>query len=129
MVIVYFLHWHTQLQVKIISILRKCILDGMSSLLEEKCGKFINNKYPNTYRNTIDYINKTNMENSEIWGGDLELFTAGFLFNTDIWVSSKETGNSWNVFSGKVLNFLVRFLNSSKIIIHDLFIFGRIINY
>ena len=74
--------------------MRKCILDGMSSLLEEKCGKFINNKYPNTYRNAIDYIYKTNMENSEIWSGDLELFTAGFLFNTDIWVSSKETGNS-----------------------------------
>ena len=80
-------------------IIRKCILDGMSSSLKEKCGKFINNKYPNTYRNTIDYINKTNMKNNGVWGGDLELFTAGLLFNTDIWVYSKETGNS--VFSGK----------------------------
>ena len=54
----------------------------MSSSLKEKCGKFINNKYPNTYRNTIDYINKTNMKNNGVWGGDLELFTAGLLFNT-----------------------------------------------
>ena len=66
----------------------------MSSSLKEKCGKFINNKYPNTYRNTIDYINKTNMKNNGVWGGDLELFTAGLLFNIDIWVYSKETGNS-----------------------------------
>ena len=41
------------------------------------------------------------MRCSGVWGGDLELFTAGLLFNTDIWVYSKETGNSWNVFSGK----------------------------
>ena len=58
------------------NIILECILDGMSSSLKEKCGKFITNKYPNTYRNTIDYINITNMENNGVWGGDLELFTA-----------------------------------------------------
>ena len=82
-------------------IIRKCIVDGMSSSLKEKCGKFINNKYPNTYRSALDYLNKTSMRCNGVWGGDLELFTAGLLFNTDIWVYSKETGNSWNVFSGK----------------------------
>ena len=96
-------------------IIRKYISDGMSSSLKEKCGKFINNKYPNTYRNTIDYINKTNMKNNGVWGGDLELFTAGLLFNTDIWVYSKETGNSWNVFSGKGAS-IDKVLNSPPLI-------------
>ena len=73
----------------------------MSSLLKEKRGKFINNKYPNTYRSALDYLNKTNMRSKGVWVKNLELFMAGLLFNTDIWVHSKETGNSWNVFSGK----------------------------
>ncbi|KAI6649826.1 hypothetical protein LOD99_6376 [Oopsacas minuta] len=86
-------------------IIRKCIVDSMSSSLKEKCGKFITNKYPNTYRNTIDYIYKTNIKGNGVWGGDLELFTAAHLFKTDIWVFMKETGNSWNVFSGKCSSF------------------------
>ena len=30
------------------------------------------------------------MENNEVWGGELELFTAGLLFNTDIWCIRKK---------------------------------------
>ena len=73
---------------------------------KEECEKFINNKYPNTYRKAINYANKTNMKSNGVWGGDRELFTAGLRFNTDIWVYSKEIWNSWNVFPGKVLQFI-----------------------
>ena len=67
-------------------------------MLQVICGKFLHNKYPNTYRN---YVTKTGMKSNAKWGGDLELFAAGLLFRTDIWVFSKDTGNTWNVFSGK----------------------------
>ena len=105
-------------------IIRKCIVDGMSSSLKEKCGMFINNKYPNTYRSALDYLNKTNMRSKGVWGENLELFTAGLLFNADIWVHSKETGNSWNVFSGKgdsvdiILNSPPANNNGSTYIVH-----------
>ena len=48
----------------------------------------------------------------------------GRTFNTDIWVYSKETGNSWNVFSGKgasidkVLNSPPANMNESIYIVH-----------
>ena len=47
-------------------IIRKCIVDAMSSSLKEKCGKFINNKYPNTYRSALDYLNKTSMRSNGV---------------------------------------------------------------
>ena len=51
-------------------------------------------------------------------------FTAGLLFNIDIWAYSKKTGNSWNVFSGKgasvdkVLNSPPANMNGSIYIVH-----------
>ena len=73
----------------------------MINKLKVICGKFLYNKYPNTYRNIGDYVAKTGMKSNAKWGGDLELFAAGLLFRTDIWIFSKDTGNTWNVFSGK----------------------------
>ena len=64
------------------------------------------------------------MGSNGVWGGDLDLFTAGLLFNTDIWVYPKETGNSWNVFSGKgasvdiILNLPPANNNGSIYIVH-----------
>ena len=41
------------------------------------------------------------MKSNAKWGGDLELFAAGLLFRTYIWVLSKDTGDTWNILSGK----------------------------
>ncbi|KAI6654487.1 hypothetical protein LOD99_883 [Oopsacas minuta] len=69
-------------------------------------------------------IRKCIVDSNGVWGEDLELFTAVLLFKTDIWVLMKETGNSWNVFSGKgsffdeVLNSPPANANESIYIVH-----------
>ena len=43
-------------------VMRKCIVESMVNTLKETCRKFKDNKYPNTERNRVDYLNKTNVK-------------------------------------------------------------------
>ena len=74
--------------------------------LSQICLKFIQNKFPLTFRSTKEYISKSNMNMDKTWGGGIELFSIALLLNTDIWVSTTEMKNSWMVYSGKGANFI-----------------------
>ena len=81
--------------------MRKIITDNIMGKLNQICLKFIQNKFPPTYRNTREYISKSKMHMDKIWGGDIELFSMALLINTDIWVNTTEMKNKWIVYSGK----------------------------
>ena len=81
--------------------IRKIITESIVRKLSQICLKFIQNKFPLTFRSTKEYISKSNMNMDKTWGGDIELFSIALLLNTDIWVSTTEMKNSWMVYSGK----------------------------
>ena len=84
--------------------MRLIITDNMGGKFKATCDKFIRNKYPRSvinYRNTKDYITKSNMRGTKTWGTDLELFAATLIFKTDIWVYTNDMGNKWMIYSGK----------------------------
>ena len=83
------------------AMIRKIITESIVGKLSQICLKFIQNKFPLTYRNTKEYISKSNMNMDKMWGGDIELFSIALLLNTDIWVSTSEMKNSWMVYTGK----------------------------
>ena len=72
--------------------------------MSQICLKFIQNKFPLTFRSAKDYITKSKMHLDRTWGGDIELFSIALLLKTDIWVNSTEMGNKWMVYSGKGAN-------------------------
>ena len=68
--------------------------------LDESCMKFIQNKFPLTYRNTKEYVNKSRMRLNQTWGGDIELSFIALILKTDIWVHTSDMGNKWMIYSG-----------------------------
>ena len=62
--------------------MRKIITDNIMGKLSQICLKFIQNKFPLTYRNTREYISKSKMHMDKIWCGDIELFSMALLINT-----------------------------------------------
>ena len=81
--------------------IRLIITDSIRGDLGEICLKFIQNKFPLTFRSTNQYISKSCMHLDKTWGGDIELFSISLLLKTDIWVNTTELRNKWMVYSGK----------------------------
>ena len=84
--------------------IRKMITESIVGKLSQICLKFIQIKFPLTFRSTKEYISKSNMSMNKTWGRDIELFSIALLLNTDIWVSTTEMKIAGWCILGKVFN-------------------------